>query len=161
MATCLDLLQMAIDEEDYELVHFLLLERREPLGVTYDPTWAKFQLDAFTEEQSKVMFRFSPDDIEELASRLALPPTIKTANGCVTDRVEALCVLLRRLSYPNRLCDLEPVFGRPASTLSLITNYTVDFLWEHHQHRLTSLDQPWLQVRFYFKRNLVWSIFFL
>ena len=36
--------------------------------------------------------------------------------------IEALMILLRKLVYPNRLCDLVPLFGRSESELSLIFN---------------------------------------
>ena len=56
-----------------------------------------------------------------------------------------MCIVLRRLAYPNRLCDLESLFGRPKSSISLIVNETVGRLWYTHRHRLTSLDVPWLR----------------
>jgi hypothetical protein len=36
--------------------------------------------------------------------------------------IEGLMILLRRFSYPNRLCDLEQLFGRSETELSLIVN---------------------------------------
>ena len=36
--------------------------------------------------------------------------------------MEALMILLRRLVYPARWCDLVPFFGRSGSELSLIFN---------------------------------------
>ena len=34
--------------------------------------------------------------------------------------MEALMILLRRFTYPNRLCDLVSLFGRSTSELGLI-----------------------------------------
>ena len=50
----------------------------------------------------------------------------------------------RRFVYPNRLADLEPFFGQPKSTLSMIINCTLNHVFEEHEHRLTNIDQPWL-----------------
>ena len=41
--------------------------------------------------------------------------------------MEALMILLRRLVYPNRLCDLADVFGRSISELSLIRTKVIEF----------------------------------
>ena len=41
--------------------------------------------------------------------------------------VEALMILLRRLVYPNHLCDLADVFGRCISELSLIITKVIEF----------------------------------
>ena len=46
----------------------------------------------------------------------------------VCSRVDAMCMVLRRFSYPNRLCDLEAFFGRPTSALSLLIDKTVHIL---------------------------------
>ena len=40
---------------------------------------------------------------------------------------EALLILLRRLTYPNRLCELQHMFGRPEPELSMILNTVVLF----------------------------------
>jgi len=57
-----------------------------------------------------------------LAVALNLPEAYSCAQGTRTTGMEALMVLLRRLTYPNRLCDIVPLFGRSESELSLIFN---------------------------------------
>ena len=59
--------------------------------------------------------------------------------------MEALCILLKRLAYPCRYTDMVPRFGRNPSELCLIFNTAVDFIYEHHHHRLHSWDQFFLQ----------------
>ena len=103
------------------------------------------RLHALTDDQCWANFRFVKQDIARLATQLSLPDVIRVSNGCVCSRVDALCIVLRRFAYPNRLCDPESFFGRPSSTFSLIINETVLQLWRLHCHRLTSLDLPWLQ----------------
>ena len=55
----------------------------------------------------------------------------------VFDSMEGLCMLLRRVSYPCRYSDMIPRFGRPVSVLSLITNQTLDYIYENHGHLIT------------------------
>ena len=92
-----------------------------------------------------VSCRFVKRDIVRFAALLELPAVIYASNGCVCPRVDALCMVLRRFAYPNRLCDLEAFFGRPTSALSLLINKTIRILWNNHRQRLTSFDMPWLQ----------------
>lgn len=40
---------------------------------------------------------------------------------------EALLILLRRLTYPNRLCDLCQLFRRPEPELSMIVHEVTKF----------------------------------
>ena len=55
-------------------------------------------------------------------------------------------MVLRRFVYPNRLCELESLFGRPTSSLSLIVNETIHLIWDGHRHRMTSMNVPRMQV---------------
>ena len=65
--------------------------------------------------------------------------------------MEALCILLRRLSYPCRFSDIIPRFGRPVPVLSMVSNQVLDYIYDTHGHRITQwnhqvLSQPLLQV---------------
>ena len=55
-----------------------------------------------------------------LSSALQLPPKYVCRNGTSASGMEALMILLRRLSYPNRWGDLVPLFGRAEPELSVI-----------------------------------------
>ena len=104
-----------------------------------------FDLDSLPDEDCRSMFRFEKDDIATLRTCLGVPRSFVAKNGTRVDGIEALCILLRRLSYPNRLHDLVNVFGRPAYELSYIFNGLVDFVYYEHSHLLTNLNQTWLQ----------------
>ncbi|XP_078378299.1 uncharacterized protein LOC144661419 isoform X1 [Oculina patagonica] len=58
--------------------------------------------------------------------------------------MEALMILLGRLAYPNRWCDLVTIFGRTESELSLIFNKIVDDLHDRFSNLLDTLDLVWL-----------------
>lgn len=52
----------------------------------------------------------------------AIINAIISDQGVVVSGTDALLMSLRRLAYPNRLCDLEATFGQHASTLSSVLN---------------------------------------
>lgn len=66
---------------------------------------------------------------------------------------EGLCIFLRRLAYPNRLSDLEPLFGLSAEYLSVVSKYVMNFIYEQKSHLLFDLNNlNWLdrnRMRYY------------
>ena len=66
--------------------------------------------------------RFEKSDIQRLCTALRIPEKYKCSQGTSATGMEALMIMLRRLTYPNRWCDLSPLFGRGESQLSLIFN---------------------------------------
>jgi len=144
-AAARNLIDFAIQYEDDDLFEFGIENMINNMKVpTFDVNWTRFDLASFTEAQCLDKFRFCKDDIRNLVTVLEIPPVMSLKNRCVVDAEDALCMTLRRFVYPNRLTDLEKLFGRPKSVLSLAINETVDFLYERHGHLLTRLDQPWM-----------------
>ena len=82
-------------------------------------------------------FHIEKADLPRLAEALQLPPTFHCQQRTVFDSMEGLCMLLKRVSYPCRYSDMIPRFGRPVSVLSLITNHTLDYIYENHGHLIT------------------------
>lgn len=70
----------------------------------------------------------------------------------VVGGMEALCMLLKRLTYPCRYSDMMHSFGqRPLSVLCLATNRVVEFVYAAHHRRITDwnlavLNPPALQT---------------
>ena len=65
-----------------------------------------------------------------LAEALSLPETYTGIQRTKATGMEALMVMLRRLTYPNRWCDLVPLFARSEYELSIIFNtVSVDVLY--------------------------------
>lgn len=76
------------------------------------------------------LFRFDVKYIQILVSALVISREQRTSNGSrvagiakTTKKpnrsvlgVDGLCIYLRKLAYPTRLLDLEPLFGMSAST---------------------------------------------
>ena len=68
--------------------------------------YEEFNLEEnISEAECKAEFRFERGDIERLADVLQLPPTFECPQGSVCDRIEGLCILLRRPAYPCRYSD--------------------------------------------------------
>lgn len=89
------------------------------------------------------MARFSKDDVRLLCDLLRVPEIYRCPNGTVVGGQESLLLLLRRLTYPNRLSDLCSLFGRPEPELSMIV---------HKVHSVT-YKVPYSSV---FQRSTVW-----
>ncbi len=104
----------------------------------------RFRLMDVPEDNCLEMFRFEKDCIERLRHALNFPPILKCYNGTLVESDEALCILLRRLVYPNRLCDLRGTFHRTTPELSMIFNLSVDHVYNNYHGLLTNLEQWWL-----------------
>ena len=58
-----------------------------------------------------------------MAEKSARPPDdYQCEQGTKATGLEALLIMLRRLSFPNRWCDLVQLFGRAEPELSIIFN---------------------------------------
>ena len=75
--------------------------------------------------------RFQKGDMFRLHNAFQIPEFYICKQRTKATGTEALMILLRRLSYPNRLCDLEMFFGRSETELSLIIN-TVQDVYDHY-----------------------------
>lgn len=78
--------------------------------------------------------RFTRSEVEELVEVLQLPNPIRADNRITEDPRTALCMLLARLAYPNRLCDLALKFGWSVERVSRISTETQRIIhdrWEH------------------------------
>ena len=63
-----------------------------------------------------------------LIRALEIPRFYTGYQGSVCTGMEALMILLRRLAYPNRWCDLVGIFGRAEPELSIIFNMVINNL---------------------------------
>ena len=93
--------------------------------------------------------RFRKDDIPRIVNSLVVGDEIVTYNRVRCSSLEAVCLLLRRLAFPNlrrlacRFTDLILKFGRPKEVLCVIFNHMLNCLYERFGHLFTSFDQPW------------------
>ncbi|KAH7982794.1 hypothetical protein HPB52_007162 [Rhipicephalus sanguineus] len=65
----------------------------------------------------------------------------------VSDR-EALCMTLRRLAYPNRLCELETMFNRHSSVISSVVSKVMSHIEYYFGHLLADLTvHRWMNLQ--------------
>jgi len=101
--------------DDDEEFHFLQLEQRRKLITTVtiftmrtiDIHGKYLNMERFSEEKFKALFRFEKNDFLELLGIMKFPNKVKFDNGSILYGEEILMILLRRLAYPSRLEDLE------------------------------------------------------
>ena len=91
-------------------------------------------------------FRFPKNNIYSLVDALQIPDEVRCPNRYSIDAVEALCVLLKRNSYPCRFSDLIPTFGRSVAELCNIASVINNHIYETHGHFLLNLNHPWLST---------------
>lgn len=109
------------------------------------PYWnyQKFDLDTVTDDESKAEFRFYKNDVYFLQEKLQIPEQITFSSRLVVSGIEAICILLKRYSYPIRLGDIVPRFGRSVPQLSMIAT-EMTMLYNMYHDKLTNFQQQWL-----------------
>lgn len=141
------LLDSSSDDSDFE--DAVLLEVLDHNNIEYRAElYGKFNLDVLSENECKLNFRFEKNDILRLVEALRIPNEFITDSQHKVSGQEGLCILLRRLSYPNRLIDLEPFFGRSMTALSKIIDFMIGHIYENFGHLLSNLQNlPWLNLQ--------------
>lgn len=81
-------------------------------------------------------YRFDWDEIHEIADALQLPEVFVLDNGSITSKVQGLCVVLHRLSFPRHFTDAAALFGHSKSVMSHIFNQVADTIYQDWKHLL-------------------------
>lgn len=92
--------------------------------------------------------RFHKGDLDDLIVGLLIPGEVMSAQRVrVSDR-EALCMTLRRLAYPNRLCDLETIFNRHSSVISSVVSKVMSHIEYYFVHLLADFTvHGWMNLQ--------------
>lgn len=96
-------------------------------GAPYQYTYREWTLDEWPDSNCFKNTRFTKPQIHELVQLLRIEDVEYNA-GIKPPAVTALCVLLRRLAFSCRWCDLQEVFGRSAGWLSTVFTCVVVYL---------------------------------
>ena len=123
--------EIGIDEAWASAVHLGLLRHVDR------PILPNMRLDLnqFSQTDCKINFRFDQDEICFIVTRLPFPDVlIHPDYGDRMYLVEAFCLLLRRMVYPNRWQELEKEFGRWESTLSRMFQYLMHLILKRVMH---------------------------
>lgn len=93
------------------------------------------------------MFRFNKVDYRKLLASLMIPEEFITPQRVRVPGDEAFGMTLRRLAYPNRLCDLELVFSRHSSVISSVVSSVLAHIEYHFDHLLANMTtHKWLDL---------------
>lgn len=104
----------------------------------------------WTDLASRLQFRLTRNEIFQLKEALKLPDVIKTEERDRVSGVEALCMVLYRLSSPVKLDRMQFVFGRHISACSRIILTTIEWIvtrwselltWDPHRLTCEKLTQ--------------------
>ena len=123
-----------IISSDYRVHHYI------------ENTGEKFNYDKLDDDYCWIHFRFYKHDIKKLQELLHVPQTIVLPSRVTVNGTEALCIMLKRLAYPNRYGDLMAIFPRSNCSLSQIFNFMIKHVLQKKGHVLTDVNQPWLSI---------------
>ena len=136
---------------DEECLLLYDLNRSTNLDFPYEQ-YPLFDLDDMQNDECLAEFRLHKNDLPILAEVLGIPDQFILEQRSVVGGMGALCMLLKRLTYPCRYSDMMHGFGqRPLSVLCPATNRVVDFVYAAHHRRITDwnlavLNLPALQT---------------
>jgi hypothetical protein len=85
-------------------------------------------------------------DVDRLVAALDLPARLPMDNRLRVSGRDGLLLLLRRLAYPNRLSDLERLFGRPRDEISRVCSCVERLLFDSFAAGLLTLDPVYLSA---------------
>ena len=128
---------------DEEFVVLYDENRSKNLDLPYDE-YGRFDLDEMADSECISEFRVKKSDLPKLRDALQIPDSFTCYQKSVSDGMEGLCMLLRRLAYPCRYSDMIPRFGRPTPVLSMVTNEVLDFIYNTHSHKITEWNHALL-----------------
>lgn len=86
-------------------------------------------------------FRFAREDIPRLCRALRIPDEFRSPNHCVCEGEEALLLYLKRLSYPNRWCDMAFFFSASEGWCSEICKEVEEHLFGFSWHLTHEMDE--------------------
>lgn len=101
-----------------------------------------FQPNALSElddDYYLIHFRFTKAQIKLMVQLFQFPATCVLSNGSKFDPEFILCVLLRRLSYPNRLSDIVKEFGVEQTQISRIIKFALNHVLNQKGYLLSDL----------------------
>ena len=84
----------------------------------------------------KANVRLEKYHVGRLVDALQIPAIFKCDQGTIGEGFEGLCILLKRFAFSSRISDMIPVFGRLVPELCMINNTVIDWVYNHHRHRI-------------------------
>ena len=100
----LDLWTVLLGHEEFVLLYDCSFSKN--LEIPYEE-YGRFNLEEMADSECRAEFRVNKRDLPLLAECLQIPDAFVCNQGSVFEGMEALCILLRRLSYPCRYSDMK------------------------------------------------------
>ena len=130
----------AFDDKMISEEEFLLLydaNKSTNLDLPYEQ-YVRFELDEMEDDECLAEFRVRKRDLPLLADALGIPDVFICEQRSVVGGMEALCMLLKRLTYPCRYSDMMQRFGqRQVPVLCMATNCALDYIYDEHHQKIT------------------------
>ena len=133
--------QNLINDEEFMLLYGMNSSSNLPYW-----KYPSFNIENISVAECTAEFRFLKSDVYKLAEVLQILPLIKCYNRSVLDGLECFCVSLKRFAYPYCYGDIVPRFGRPAPELCLMSNGTLDSIYNRVGRLLLDFNQSWLHL---------------
>lgn len=146
-------LMLAADAEDGVLLHCSLrvrAARKDLFNVevrSMEISLARFNLNIYSEEECFRLFRFCRKDIGKIVELCGWHSGKTKEHGYVVDPVTAVCVVLRKLSYPTRWKDVEIMFGMHGPAMSEVMYEVVESLIGLRGNLLTTFRETLMRER--------------
>ena len=124
-----------ITEEEFCYLYEVYGQTKNPIFPhgEYD----RFYFDRLDEAEVYAEFRVRKRDIERLAHALGLPQSFICHQRTKANRIEALCMVLKRYAYPCRYSDMIHRFGRAVPEISMIVTAVETFIYQNHRNKIT------------------------
>ena len=116
---------------------FLLLHQEnssDNLDFPYD-NCSRFSLQDQSEADCKAKLPLE-HHVGRLVDALQITALFKCDQDTIYEGLEGLCILLKRFGFPGRFSYIIPIFGRPVPELCTINNTAIDWVYNHHRHRI-------------------------
>ena len=106
-----------------------------------EPACPKFDLLSKTGAWCNEELRMLSGDIIILRKQLGVPTKFRTGNRDCAEGVDALCMLLYRLSNPRKYRDLRETFGGSSNRVARISNELAVYLYNKFKRKFESFDR--------------------
>lgn len=136
-----------LEELDDEDALLLLQANQSDVDLSRNRKPPRLDISLLSNSECMKRFRFNHAGIRSLQEHLRIPEQYICVNRTTATGLEGLLVLLRRLTYPNRLCELVNEFGRSNTELSLIFNTVLEDIYDRFSHKLNDLTAQWVDVQ--------------
>ena len=120
---------------DEELLLLYYLNMSDNLDLPHN-SYPGFDFNDLEDDECLSEFHFYKNNLPFLAEVLGIPEVVECYQRGICRGLEALCILLKRHSYPCRYSDMIAHFGKPVPVLCMVNKYTIYYIYQAHSHRI-------------------------